>query len=190
MSIGLSSQEITPITLSQLISEYCPNLSKEASIRYADILYKYSRQHEIDWLIPMAIFIQESRFNVKAINWDSKDFGIGQLNYRTIKNRKVDLGLLLTNEDYAISETLKLLAELRDKYDRIDKKVGRKWFTRYHSFKPSHRDKYLAQLERSFEHIKKVYNDQPKKRNKLDRNKGHVLRQHPHSGYLQKARNP
>lgn len=112
----------------------------------ASSIHKYSKIYEIDYKIILAIFKVESNFNYKAINYASADFGIGQINLTNIKYYKIDLGLLLTNIDYAIKQTFIMLGVTKKSYKKKD---GDKlpWFARYHSYTKKRRIIYYALLK-------------------------------------------
>jgi hypothetical protein len=143
-----------------------PSVPDVTAYAYASIIDRYSKEYSIDWKVGLVIFKQESNFNLGAVNYKSFDFGIGQMHHRTIQNRKIDLGQLLTNADYAIGETFKLLAELRDKYDKIDKVKKRKWYTRYHSYTPSNRDNYRVLLDNHLAKIEGLFNEREERGSK------------------------
>jgi hypothetical protein len=112
-----------------------------------------SVKYGIDWKIPVAIFKQESNFNYKAVNFKSRDFGLGQINAINIEYYKIDLGKLLTEKDYAVEETIKLLAFLCN--NGRDKGC----YTKYHSYTPSQRKKYKNTLKKHFLAIEEVINE-------------------------------
>lgn len=135
-----------------------PDLDQGTVDRYVRSIKDHSKRYEVDWKIAVAIFKQESNFNVKAVNWKTRDFGIGQLHYKTIENMQVDLGQLLSDHDYAIEQTFKILRELRVKYDKIDNRNGQRWYTRYHSFNTTHRNDYKLALGKHLKNIEDLSN--------------------------------
>jgi len=151
--------------IANVIKKLTPSISDDMATTIANNIQDMSTKYSIDWKIFVAIFKQESNFNIRAINYKSRDFGLGQLHYTTIESRNVELGRLLTDSAYAIEETAKILAQLRQTYDKIDKKQGRTWYTRYHSFIPSHREKYNVLLAKHISVIEGVLNER-QQRNK------------------------
>lgn len=136
------------------ITTLTPGVSRDTAQAYTSSIVKYSKQYKVDWRVSVAIFKQESNFDHRVVNWKSHDYGIGQMNAKTIQSRDIDLGQLLTDHDYAIEQTFRMLKELQDKYGKIDSRKDLRWFTRYHSFTPSIRaiyrkllDKHLASIE-------------------------------------------
>jgi hypothetical protein len=142
-----------PTSIFKSIKRLTPSLADETATEYSQTIADLSVKYNVEWKIAVVIFKQESNFDVKAVNYESRDFGIGQMNYRTILDRKIDLGLLLTDSDYAMEETFRLLSEIKTKYGKLDKKRGRQWFTRYHSYVTSNREEYEETLTK---HLKKV----------------------------------
>lgn len=133
-----------------------PFLSDDDLIELTSIIETTSKAKDVDWRIPVAIFKQESNFNYNAVNYATRDFGLGQMHYKTIQSRNIDLGKLLTVKWYAVDQTLQLLRELQQKYAKIDAKSGRKWYTRYHSFTPIFRDNYRKLLNNHFKVIEET----------------------------------
>lgn len=132
----------------KVMTSLTPSISRSQARAYSRSIVKYSKQYGVDWRVSIAIFKQESNFNHKSINWKSHDYGIGQMNYKTIQARNIELGMLLSDHDYAIEQTFQMLKELQDKYGKIDSKGDLRWFTRYHSFTPSVRKVYRKYLDK------------------------------------------
>lgn len=127
------------------------NASSYDSTDLAEPLYASSLKYGMDWRIVLAIFDHESRLKFEAVNWKSRDFGIGQVNYRTILRRKIDLGRLLTDREYAVEASVAILSELKDKYAKIEKKH---WWSRYHSPTPRYRKEYYDVVKESIGYIR------------------------------------
>ena len=138
--------------IGNVINTIAPHIEKKLSQEYGIIINKYSQQFDIDWKIVVAIFKQESDFDIKAVNFRTRDFGIGQFNYRNIVFFEIDLGKLLTDADYAILQTYKLLYDLKKRH--YHKEIG--WYNRYHSGTPALRHKYQRLLNRKFLLIKRA----------------------------------
>jgi hypothetical protein len=147
--------------IASVIGGLHPNLYAKDVQLYAKIIQDYSEEYDIDWKIPVAIFSQESSFNYQAVNWESNDYGIGQMNRFNIVRRKLKLGLLLTDVDYAIHESFKLLYETKTKYN-TGARGHWQWFTRYHSYTPSRRKIYYKYLDAKFKKIKRILNEYEK----------------------------
>lgn len=130
-----------------------PSLDHNLASTYAESIRRYSVEYGVEWQVAVVIFKQESNFDYKAVNWKTRDFGLGQLHYKTIEANQVDLGQLLSDPDYAVGQTFKILGELKRKYGKIDHRNGRRWYTRYHSFTPSHRTKYRELLAKHMQTV-------------------------------------
>lgn len=128
--------------IESVIKHLSPHLTQNEASKYAIIIKKYSEKYDIDWVIPVAIFKQESDFVLNTVNYKTNDIGMGQLNwYWHVKKKRLDLKKLLTDADYAIHETYKILYSLKRRYN-TGSTGWRRWFTRYHSFRPSDRKRY------------------------------------------------
>ena len=107
---------------------------------------KHSKEYKVNPKIVIAIFKAESNFNINAVNYESRDFGIGQINALNMKHYEFDLGKQMTNLDYAIKNTYIILNDLRNKY--CSKSVEHtQWFTRYHSYSSARRKIYYNVLK-------------------------------------------
>ena len=162
LAISLFSQlSFASEEIANVIKGLSPHLEDKKASEYAIIIEKYSKGVvigqdkkgndivvKVDWKVVVAICKQESDFVHGEITEDFRDFGICQLNWRTIKHRKVDLGLLLTDVDYAFHETFVLLGELKYKYN-TNSRGHYQWFTRYHSYTMKTRRKYWYGRKRS-----------------------------------------
>lgn len=158
-----------PALVTKVIKKLTPSVKESNASVIAKLIHEYAVKHQVDWRPIVAIFKQESNFDLEAVNYVSRDFGIGQLNYKTILNRKVSLARLLTEYPYAIEETFLIIAELCMTYDRIDRKAGRYCYTRYHSFVPSIRDKYREALKKHLSKIEEVLDAEKKESSQRDK---------------------
>jgi len=138
--------------ISNVINAIAPHIDKKLSEEYGIIIDKYSQQYDINWKIVVAIFKQESDFDIKAVNYRSRDFGIGQIHYRNIIRLEINLGKLLTDADYAIHQTFLFLKTIKLRY--YHKEIG--WYSRYNSGTPPIRKKYQRKLNRKFLLIKRA----------------------------------
>lgn len=127
--------------IASVIMHISPHVKEENAARYAILIDKYSKEYGVDWKIIVAIIRQESNFVHGEIDDSYRDFGISQFNWRTIKNKQLDLGLLLTDEEYAIKETVKHLAFLKKKYYTGSKGYW-VYYTRWNSYNTKVRKRY------------------------------------------------
>lgn len=137
-----------PISVCLAMKALYPPIQDDILLDYSETIDKLALEYKVDWKVIVAIFRQESNFDLKAVNYNSKDFGIGQLNYKTIKDRNIDLGSLLTDKEYAMRHTINFLSELQEKYAKLDSRRGQKWYTRYHSFVNSTRNNYRDYIKK------------------------------------------
>jgi len=143
MCINASSAADHPIFNS--IKKLSPDINDKQAKKYATIIEKYSKEYQVDWHIVLAIFRQESNFQLDAVNYASGDYGIGQIHHTNIKAKKLSLVKLLTDPEYAINQTFVMLSELKKSYEKKEKNT---WFTRYHSFKAENRKEYHGILKK------------------------------------------
>lgn len=111
----------------------------------------YSTKHDVELKIVLAIFMQESSMRVSAINSKSSDYGIGQINRSNIQRLGLDKHKLLHDAAYSIEQSILILKALKQRYAA---KEPTNWWTRYHSFKPSHRTKYQLLVQRHMQNTK------------------------------------
>ena len=119
------------------------NIDQSFKHECAVIIKEYSDLYGIDENIVLSIFKVESNFNPKAVNYDSRDFGIGQINAINMKHHNIDLGKLMNDLRYAIGFTYILL----DGLQKVYKKDDEKWWSRYHSFKGKYRKIYEEKID-------------------------------------------
>lgn len=79
-----------------------PYLSPVYSQKVADIIDKYAEEYSIPSNIIAAIFMVESGYRLDAVNRESSDYGIGQVNEFNIRAYKLDKMRLLTDLDYSV----------------------------------------------------------------------------------------
>jgi soluble lytic murein transglycosylase-like protein len=107
---------------------------------------KYSKQYKIPPKLLLAIIAQESRFNSKAKS-KTKDFGLTQINDRTIKNYGFNKELILADVAYAIECSAKILKDLKRSWFRKERDH---YWTRYNSSDPVKRQQYKIAVYRFY----------------------------------------
>jgi soluble lytic murein transglycosylase-like protein len=115
-----------------------PKLDIEYTDRLARALIKYSKKHNVKVELLAAILMQESRYNVGAINHKSKDYGIGQINKKTIKNFKFDQTRILTDVEYSVEAAAIVLADFKRMYGKREAQ----YWTRYNASDKTKRQVY------------------------------------------------
>jgi hypothetical protein len=88
-----------------------------------------SHKHKISAKILTAILMQESRYNLAAINKATSDFGISQINIKNIRHMKLDKAKLLTSMEYSVEAGAQVLST----YTRYQKKEPLTWLCRYNA---------------------------------------------------------
>ena len=109
---------------------YAENLSKA--------IYRASIKHRLNPLKVSAILRQESGYRLDAINRVTKDFSIGQINYKTIKAFNFDKNRLLIDLDYSVEAAIIVLADFKRMYGKREKN----WYSRYNSSNDNKRKEY------------------------------------------------
>lgn len=134
-SLGfVSTEEVDVQEIASVIQGISPHVTEKSARKYAKIIDKYADEYDVDWKVAVAIIKQESDFVPGEINDNYQDFGIGQLNYRNIKKRHIDLVKLLSDQDYAIRQTFMILADIKKAgYNKKAHSYGQ-YFTKYHSY--------------------------------------------------------
>jgi soluble lytic murein transglycosylase-like protein len=113
----------------------------------SEAIDKYTTRYNIEPHIYTSILMQESGYDLAAANDKSKDYGISQINIRTIKAFGFDKKRLLTDLDYSIKAGAIVLSDFKRMYH---KKEGDKYWSRYNTSKPSLRLVYKRKVARHF----------------------------------------
>jgi hypothetical protein len=121
-----------------------PNIDKKYAKQIAHHVNMVHIKYKIPKRVYVAILMQESSYNLKAVNKSSLDFGIAQINYKTATAFKFDIKRLTTDLRYSIEAGAIVMADFYRMYGKKDPL----WFTRYHHSKPSLRKQYLKNISR------------------------------------------
>lgn len=133
--------------IKSIINRLNPSLSSKFTNRLAISVQKATSTHKICPRIYLAILMQESAFNMKAVGCATRgcvDFGISQINIATIAHYSLQQTRLMTDLDYAVVAGARILSDIKIKYSKSDKT----WWSRYNSYKPTHRRKYEMKVQR------------------------------------------
>lgn len=103
---------------------------------------KYAKVFSIDKELILAIIKAESTFYPKAIS-RTNDYGLMQMNIKTIRYLKFDVERIKSDIDYSILCGTFYLALLRRRYPK-----DKYWWARYHSSTPIHKDKYIEKIQK------------------------------------------
>lgn len=104
-----------------------PKIDKAYADRLSQAIYRASTAHNLNPLKVSAILRQECHYRLKCINAVTKDYGIGQINVKTIAAFKFDKTKLLTDLDYSVEAAVLVLADFKRMFGHKEKD----WFCRY-----------------------------------------------------------
>ena len=136
----------TERNLASQINRNNPFISMDYQEFLAKTVYRIAKDKGINPKLLSAVLMQESSYR-PIVRETSTDIGIGQINARTADHYGFDKNRLKFDLEYSITSAATILADLKTKYAS---KEPQTWFTRYHSYTPHHRMKYLIALQRWF----------------------------------------
>lgn len=90
-----------------------PGIAKQYALELATLINKLSNEFNIKPKRLAAILAQESRYKLDAINKKTKDYGIAQINHKTIDRYGFDKERLLTDLEYSVKAGAIVLADLK-----------------------------------------------------------------------------
>lgn len=138
----------TPIKPHQQVLEHVlknkPTLDKVYADKLAKAIYAVSSKHHVNPIKISAILRQECGYKLKCINAISKDYGIGQINHKTIKAFNFDKQKLLTDLNYSVEAAAIVLSDFKKRYAHKEKD----FWTRYNSSNKEKREKYRKLVAR------------------------------------------
>lgn len=139
------------------IKKNSPKLSKEYSKTLARTITEKSKKHGVSPKILAAMLMQESSYKISAKNIRCgvsmttgekdcvvMDYGIGQINHKTIKHFGFDETRLLSDLEYSVEAAAIVLADFKRMYGQKEKE----YWTRYNASTPSKREKYRMLVAR------------------------------------------
>lgn len=115
-----------------------PKIDRQYALRVATAIQKVAKEMGVRPERLAAILAQESRYTLNAVNKKSNDYGIAQINHRTIENFGFDKKKLLTDLEYSIKAGAIVLADFKRMYGKREKN----YWTRYNSSDPDRRKEY------------------------------------------------
>lgn len=115
------------VTVRTQILKNNPKLPKNYAQKLATAIVAKSEKHGLKPRLLAAILMQESRYSMDAVNRKTKDFGIAQINFKTIAGFGFDQNRLMTDLDYAVEAGAIVLAS----YKRYAKREPKTWYSRY-----------------------------------------------------------
>lgn len=126
------------------INKANPDLPTQYLRDLTEAILSVSERHNIKPHKLAAILAQESAYKLNSVNKLTKDYGIGQINIRTIKAFKFDKNRILTDLYYSIECAGIVLADFKRMYGKKDKD----YWSRYNSSRPEARLIYKQYVER------------------------------------------
>jgi len=102
---------------------------------------KYSKDLNLDKELLLAIIRVESTFDITKVS-NTKDYGLMQVNIRTIKSFNFNLYRLQYDIDYSIFCGAVYLFLLRS-----NNPTDKYWWARYHSSTKEHKERYIQRIE-------------------------------------------
>lgn len=142
----------------KVINSLQPKLSDKEVESIATTISRNSAKTGIDWRLVVAILFQESSLrldpqNCKVNFTRCNDMGIGQVRYSVWgKELKIDKKRMVTDLEYAIGKTYKVLVHYRERYGH--KELN--WYTRYHHGDPGFRFEYMKRLNKAYAKINAI----------------------------------
>lgn len=128
--------EYNPI-FDQVVKNH-PKIDRMYAREVANAIQKVAKEMGIKPERLAAILAQESRYTLNAVNKRSRDYGIAQINHKTIESFGFDKQRLLTDLEYSVKAGAIVLADFKRMYGKREKN----YWTRYNSSNPDKRKKY------------------------------------------------
>jgi len=116
-----------------------PNINSKYAMKVSNAIHKAAKNYKIDKHLLTAIITQESNFNMKAKNCvrglneefvevrACSDFGLTQINYRTIRSYNFDIVKLINDLQYSVDAGAKVLHDFKKMYGSREEN----WWVRY-----------------------------------------------------------
>lgn len=124
-----------------------PKIDLNYAMRLSNVINKVAIELDINPKKYAAILAQESMYKLDAKNcWDNEchDYGIAQINKKTIQAFKFDKNKLLTDLEYSVKAGAIVLADFKRMYGTKEED----FWTRYNTSCPDKRQKYKQLVTR------------------------------------------
>lgn len=121
-----------------------PKLTPEYRVDLIHTIYRVAARHGISSKKLFAILAQECRFRLNCVNRISKDYGIGQINIRTIQAFGFDQEKLLNDLEYSVEAAAIVLSDFKKRHGKNEPN----FWSRYNSGTPSKRQAYEIKVAR------------------------------------------
>lgn len=151
-AMPLPSQQVSPEVQKVLrqIKKNNPSIQTQYSLTLATTIVRTAKKYNLSPRLLAAILMQESSYKISAknikcgisINTGKEDcvvvdFGIGQINHKTIKAFHFDKTRLLSDVEYSIDASAKVLADFKKSHAK-----DTEFWTRYNASSPDKRTIY------------------------------------------------
>jgi soluble lytic murein transglycosylase-like protein len=114
-----------------------PTLDHFYIMEISRVVHKMNDKYNIPVDIFTAILMQESKYNLEAVRCikdcefvykkrGGTDFGIAQINHKTVKRYKFNLNKLTTDLEYSVEAGAVVLSDFKKKYGK-----DKEWYLRY-----------------------------------------------------------
>jgi len=129
---------------------YCQIIKNSPKIDqgYALDLARYINEAAVEFNIKpyrlAAILAQESGYKLSSVNKNSNDYGIAQINHRTVAAFGLCKNKLLTDLSYSIKAGAMVLSDFKKRYGHKEEN----YWTRYNSSNPEKREEYKQLVSR------------------------------------------
>lgn len=115
-----------------------PKIDQQYALEIANAIDKAANELNLNPQRLAAILAQESRYVLNAVNKKSRDYGIAQINHKTIDRYGFDKQRLLTDLEYSVKAGAIVLADFKRMYGKKEKT----YWSRYNSSNPERRKEY------------------------------------------------
>jgi hypothetical protein len=126
-----------------------PKIHSTQAILLAVEIAKVTKKYKIPYKIFTAILMQESKYTLSAVNCYKgmcRDYGISQINVRTIEHYKFCKDKLIKNLPYSIEAGAIVLKDIKRRFEKLDEN----WWSRYNSGTPEKRRQYEKLVSQYF----------------------------------------
>lgn len=127
-----------------------PDIDRLYAVRLADCLVNAAKKHDMDPHRAAAIAMQESTYRKNAVNKNrfSADYGLFQINSKTVREYGLNKKKLIEDMEYSVNAYFQVM---KDK-NRLCEKLKNDAWSCYHSKTPSLRLKY-KKLVNKYYHV-------------------------------------
>lgn len=106
-----------------------PKIDVDYAMELSNIIVKLGKAYGINPLKLSAILAVESQYELNAVNSKTLDYGVAQINHKTIERYGFDKQKLLTDLEYSVKAGAIVLSDFKKKYGDKEKD----WYCRYNA---------------------------------------------------------